>query len=238
MTEGPPEEWGAAGPRQAGDPPLGTQDPGPLTVRRGLTLAVVYAIASVAFAGAAVAIELAFGHALAHGHGGDVARSLEDAAWHLGTGLAIALPTRRRVLCLVLPLMTLGIDADHVFGGLLPTVVGRESHSLIFLVLVTAVFALIFGRDAGLLATSATLLHLGVDGGSFPLLAPASAGVWPLPFGVAVLGIAAAGGLALAVGRSPRDLFRLSCLVPAAVAVSAVVVAGFLIPWVQVFNGS
>ena len=231
-SSGPSDSPAAPDDRELRRIPLGP------SLRRALGGTFLFVLVSLAFAGAAVGVELLFGHTLAAGRGGDPVRLVADAAWHFATGVVLALPTRRRGLVLALPLMTLGIDVDHLFGGLLPTVIGRESHSLLFLVVVVAVLYRVFGRDMALLGASATLLHLGVDGGGFPLLAPVTTAAWPLSFPVAVAAIVVAAALVGLAARRLAEMLRPDYLFWTVLSVAAVVVAGFVVPWVQVFNAA
>ncbi len=204
----------------------------------GARTLTVYAATSLVFAFAALVVELAVGDPLASRHPGSLYYSVADAVWHLATGLALALPTRKRALIVTMPFLSLAIDVDHVFGAALPSVVGRESHDLFFLALVTAVLWRFLGRTPALLGAAATLLHLGVDGGSFPLLAPITTSVWPFPAGVAIASIALSALLVASTQRSLRELARPREALPLVVAVAAIVVVGAFVPWVRVFNGA
>ena len=233
----PARDGGSSEPVPAGPAsrPL-TSDP--LTLRAGFSSLLLYALVALAFSIAALAIELALGDPLATGRSPAVTRSLEDAAWHLVTGLAIALPTRRRALILMTPLFALVIDVDHVFGSLSPTVVGREAHDVFFVLLLAVVLGWRSGRAWTQVALGATFVHLGVDGGAFPLLAPVMTQTWGLPFAVALVLILAAAALVGLADRAPRQFLRPTSLFPTAVAVLAILLASSAVSWVQVFSGS
>lgn len=129
--------------------------------------------------------------------------NLLDAVWHLATGLLFALPMRERRALLVVPALTLLLDVDHLFGAVLPVAVPRPAHDLLFFALLAAGLLPTLGRRAMALAVGASLLHVGVDGGTFPLFAPAS----PASFGLTFpeqLAFLAAAALALAVAAAGR----------------------------------
>lgn len=243
MPAAPTEPTG--GPTAASEGPAGGEPtpeaspsgPDPWSPRRlGETLAL-YSFLAIAFAGAALAIEVALGDPLRSSHGGPFTHDLEDAAWHLATGLALALPTRRRGLILTMPFLTLAIDLDHVFGVWAPTVVGRDAHNLLFLALAVGVTYQLLGRAPAVLAAAATVLHLSVDGGGFPFLAPVSLQTWSLPAPVAVAGVGLAAVLIATAARPLAELLRPRYAVPTLIAVAGVVVVGTFVPWVPVFNG-
>jgi len=220
------------------DPSGASPADGPLAIRKGVRLLVLYAVVVLGFSLVALVVELALGDPFSTGRSPGVSRSFEDAAWHLVTGLAIAVPTRRRALIVLTPVFALAIDVDHVFGSLLPTVVPREAHDLFFLVAIALVFLPLAGRAWTQLAIGATLVHLGADGGSFPLLAPVTTQSWAFPFAVAVVTIVAAALLVGLSGRTPRELVRPAYLVPTAAAVVVILLAGFAVGWIQVFSGA
>lgn len=126
-----------------------------------------------------------------------------DALWHLGTGLLLALPSRDRRLYVLAPVLSLGLDVDHVFGLLVPAAVSRPSHSLLF-VAVGFLLALVWkGRTPALALAGAVLTHFAVDGGSLPLLDPVSFQRWLLPPWAEAMLLLLCGGLFL-LARDPK----------------------------------
>lgn len=189
----------------------------------GWTL-VAYGLSVLGFAVVLIGLEVAVGDTLVAARSPGVSHSFEDAFWHLGTGLALALPARRWSAAWMASLMTLGLDVDHIFGDLLPTVVGRTDHCLVFLVGSSLVLYALQGRTGALLAAGAVTAHISLDGGAFPLLAPASTTSYPLPFVVTVIGAAAAAACFALAFRSPEEVARprSMILIGAVVALCAV----------------
>lgn len=125
-------------------------------------------------------------------HAPDAAPNLLDALWHVVTGLLLAWPLRDRRALVLLPALTLLLDVDHLFGALWPVAVPRPAHDLLFFALVSALLAGLLGARAAGLALGASLLHVAVDGGSFPLLAPVQVGAYGLSLGGELLFLVAA----------------------------------------------
>lgn len=151
-----------------------------------------------------------------------------DALWHLGTAFVLALPTRHRWAVLLAPALALGLDIDHLFGAVFPTVVTRQAHALLFVVLVGLALYALRGRTAGLLAAGAVLAHIGVDGGSFPLFAPLSTAFFPLDLAGQVVFVAAAAILFFVSVRPWKDALAPRDALPIAGVVAALAVILFL----------
>jgi hypothetical protein len=206
--------------------------------RQGARIWVLFALAVVAFCALAIAVERTLGDPFLRPHFPAVDRSVDDALWHLATGLILALPLRRRAMLLFGPLLAVSIDVDHAFGGLLPAVAGRQAHSLFFLPLVTLVLYRFAGRAGASLGAGAFLVHLGVDGGTFPLLAPATIARYGLPLPLAIAFVATAGLLYFASVHSLRDLRRPGCLLPVLGGIVAIALLLVLVPGIGTFNSA
>ena len=159
-------------------------------------------------------IEVAFGASLRAATPPGPARGLEDALWHLVTALLLVLPARRRTLLWLVPLLSLAIDVDHAFGSLLPTVVGRQAHSLVFLAVVSVVLGHRWGSTGTFLGAGAVLSHLAVDGGSFPIIVPLSTSVVEAPLAFQLLGVGLAEASFFLATRDARDALRLRYAIP------------------------
>jgi hypothetical protein len=189
------------------------------------------------WSGGAFAIERALGDPLLQHRSPDTDKNAADAVWHVATALVLALPTRRRLAWVLTPLFALGFDVDHVFGGVLPTVVIRSAHDVFFLAVLAVGMGLIGGRPALCLAVGAVVEHLAVDGGGFPLLAPATTAYFVLPFAAQAVMIGVAGVLIFVAFRAPSELKEPSQGAPvagAAIALAAVV--WFLWPYISPFT--
>jgi len=190
----------------------------------------------VAFSLGAMAVELALGNPLAPTQSPAAARNLADALWHLGTAFLLVLPVRHRMLATFTPLLALGLDADHLFGIVAPTVVHREAHDLVFLLLVGVGLAWWLGRAGAFAAVAAALAHIAVDGGSFPLFAPASLAAFSLswPESLALLAVSAV--MLFVAVRPASELRRPGYVVPLALAALLVAALLALVPGVGIFN--
>lgn len=227
-NEGGPERWtdrGRAWLRVVRDEPVDCLD------RRNAVWTLVYYVVGVlAFATAAFAIEIALGDPVISNHLPGSTKSFYDALWHLFTGFAIALPLRNRIFLVVAPLLALGVDFDHVYGGVLPTVVYRESHNLLFLVLIAAVLAYGTGRFATLAVPGGLMLHIGVDGGAFPFFAPVTTQTFGLTFSEGSVFVVAGATLLFLSVRPARDLLRPRFVVPWILAIVVVIALIPVIP--------
>ena len=200
VTPSPPPERSAASPFPF--PRVGGHG---LRSSRIATL-VLYGLAVLAFAVAIIAIEVALGDPLVPAKSPGASHSFEDACWHLGTGLALALPARRWTAAWMGAIMSLGLDTDHVFGYVLPTVTGRTDHCIVFLIGGALLLYWLQGRTAGLLTAGAMITHVSLDGGSFPLFAPVSTATYPLPWALTALGVFAAAVMFYLAFRPARGL--------------------------------
>lgn len=205
-------------------------DPGTFTRRDGWYALAGLVVFALAFSAAMFAVERALGDPILTGRLPGGSKSLGDALWHLFTGFLVAIPMRRRLMLLVGPLLALGIDADHIFGTVLPTVVDREAHNLLFLVALGVILAVVRNRSAAAAAVGFATLHIGVDGGAFPLLAPFTTATWGLPYPVAAALIAGAALLAFAAVRPVSELRRPSIGIPWVVAVAVLVLLVPVVP--------
>ena len=151
-----------------------------------------------------------------------------DAFWHLGTGFLIALPARDRRLLLITPCMSLGLDADHVFGLFLPSAVSRPDHSLLFALLAASVAYAWKGSLARGATIAAIFTHFAVDGGTFPFLDPLTFSRWPLSFAASAALLVGCGALLLLQG-SPRGWKDQRAWVELSIIVTAL--TGFLV-WI------
>ncbi len=171
----------------------------------------------------AFAIEVALRDPLLHHRNPETDKSLADAVWHVATAFLIALPTRRVLAWVLVPLLALGFDVDHVFGGLLPTVVIRSAHDVFFLAALAIVMLLVRGRPGVALSVGAVIEHLAVDGGGFPLFAPVSTAYFVLPFPVQAAMIGGSAILLFVALRPLSDLRQPRVFAPVAGAAIALV---------------
>ncbi len=144
-----------------------------------------------------------------------------DALWHLTTALVLVLPTRNRLLWVLGPSLALGLDVDHLFGGVLASPFPRLAHDLIFAAALGAGLSVLLGRAAALLGPAALLAHLAVDGGGFPLVAPLSPDGFALVYPAQVAFVIAASLLFFFALRSPAELRHPRLLFGWAAAVAA-----------------
>jgi hypothetical protein len=201
----------------------------PLRKRDAAVMLLLFLLAVLAWCATLTPLEAALGLPLSRG--GNVASTgnYRDAFWHLATGLAIAIPMRNRWLYALLPMFSLGLDVDHLFGSVLPTPFPREAHDLLFLVLSSALLLVAGGRFLAGTAAAGWITHIAVDGGTFPFLAPFSSDRFALPYPVAVVAIALAGLVAFLAVRPVRALRDPRQLVPLAVTVALL---ALLLYWV------
>jgi hypothetical protein len=192
------------------------------------TAAVVF-IAFVAgvlvWAGGTTALEAALGNPLLSPNRPGVSGNLIDAFWHLGTVFVLVLPARNRVMAVLAPMLSLGIDADHLFGTAFPSVVARPAHDLFFVALLGAALLIGFGRAASFAAVSAVATHLAVDSGTFPLLAPFSLTGYSIPIVPAAIVIAGAAVLVVLSVHPFRSLRRVGMWGPTIAVIGALVLA-------------
>lgn len=170
----------------------------------GIVLALYLALVLL-WSGGAFEVEVLLGHPPLPPHLPEPGASFVDALWHLGTAFLLALPTRQRWAIALAPSLALGLDIDHLFGSIFPTVVTRQAHALLFVVLVGLALYAVRGRAAGGIASGAVLAHIGVDGGSFPLLAPFSTAFYPLNLGEQGVFLVVAAALFLLGVRTARE---------------------------------
>ncbi len=205
-------------------------------MRDAVTTTILYLVAVVAFSAAAIAIAVGLGDPLLSGQVPSSGKSGLDAIWHLLTAFVLVLPLRRRLAYLLAPVLSLGIDIDHIFGSFLPYVVGREAHDVFFLVLVSLFLYAVEGRPAALLGAGAVVTHIAVDGGSFPFFAPVSIAQYPLPFPAAVLLLVVAALLFHLAYRPVDELRQPRIALPIAGVIAAVSVAVLFFPLLYSFN--
>ena len=90
---------------------------------------------------------------------------------------------RKRIgIVLLLPVLVISLDLDHlpIYLGVAQPI--RPAHSLLFLFADVAVTALVVRRrEFSLLSASAFMGHLAADSGIFPAFSPASFEYFPLP---------------------------------------------------------
>ncbi len=208
----------------------------PFGRRDAVATTILYLGAVVAFSAAAIAVSVGLGDPLLSGQVPSGGKSGLDAIWHLLTAFVLVLPLRRRLAYLLAPLLSLGIDIDHIFGSFLPYVVGRQAHDVFFLVLVTLFLYAIEGRPAALLGAGAVVTHIAVDGGTFPFFAPATLAQFPLPYGVEVGLLVVAAVLFHLAYRPARELASPRTGGALAVVVVTVSVAVLFFPLLFSFN--
>jgi hypothetical protein len=160
--------------------------------RGGVVLGLLFGAVVFLWSAGTLGIELALGYHTRAGSPPPGSFAVLDALWHLATGFIAAIPARQRTLLWAAPLLSLGLDIDHLFGGILPTVIIRPAHDLFLLALVAVVLYATRGRFGAFAGPAAILIHIGVDGGTFPFLAPVTLRSYPLiyPFQVAFVAIA------------------------------------------------
>ncbi|HZY92440.1 MAG TPA: hypothetical protein VFG07_06690 [Thermoplasmata archaeon] len=190
--------------------------------RSGIATLLLFATGALVFAAVTIGVEVALGHPLLPPNAPGVSPSLADALWHLASAFLIALPARRWVTLWLAPALALGLDIDHVFGDVLPTVTGRTDHDVLFVLAIGVVLYVLQGRSAALLASGAVLAHIAVDGGAFPFFGPASVTFFAPPLPVLLVMLGAAAGLFYLAGRDWKELWRPTHLASVAAAGFAV----------------
>ena len=121
----------------------------------------------------------------------------------LGAGLAVAYGRDGLPLAVLMPVLTVMLDLDHlpIYLGIAQTV--RPAHSVVFIVTVLAVTAItIKSLEVDLVVLSATLAHMGIDTGIFAPFSPLNFDYYQLdpyrvPFLAGAVLTALAGGLLL-----------------------------------------
>lgn len=197
----------------------------------GLLATLVALVAlDLAWSATALGIELALGDRLLAHHPSETDKNAADAVWHVATAFVIALPTRRLAAWVATPALALAFDVDHVFGGLLPTVVIRSAHDVFFVAILALAMTALRGPTGALLSVGAVVEHLAVDGGGFPLFAPLSTATYVFPFALqaGLIGIGAI--LVFLAVRPPRELGYPQGLVPV-VAAAGGLAAGMYLLW-------
>jgi hypothetical protein len=205
---------------------------------RSWATVVLYGVTVVLVALVTIGIEVGLGQPLVDARTPGTSHSLEDAVWHLTAGFVLALAVARRTALWLAPVLSLGLDADHIFGAILPTVTGRTSHSLLCIAAVSLILYALQGRTGALLAGGAVVGHIAVDGGTFPLLGPASTALYPVPLVVsAVLLVAVAATFVLAF-RPSSELVRARTLSTIVISTAILLVAMQFLPTVSTFLGN
>lgn len=211
----------------------------PFRWRDAALLLVLFGFLDLLFCGILDPIESAIGLPLKLDDGPAVASNLRDAVWHLATAFLLVLPLGERRLLVLGPLLSLGLDIDHVFGTYLPEPFARMAHNVIFLALATLALFFFLGRYAAFASAAAILTHLAVDGGDFPLFAPFTAARFSLPYPVELGLVAAATLLFFLAVRPIGDLVKPRWVVPpAAAAVVLAVVLALLAPGFSAFTSA
>ncbi len=205
--------------------------------RSGILTVFLFGAGVLGFSAAVVGVEVLQGWPLIAPATPGFSHSLADALWHLLSALAIALPARRWAVAWLGPVLALGLDVDHLFGGILPTVTMRTAHDLLLVVLLAAALYWVQGRSAGFLAAGAILAHIAVDGGAFPLLGPFTVATFVLPFAASVVLFVAAAVLFFLAGREARELLRPFPLLLVAIACAVALSAFAYLPLLSSFVG-
>lgn len=203
--------------------------------RSAIITVLLFGVAVVVFAAFTIGVEVALGHPLQSATAPGYSPSLLDAVWHLATAFVLVLPARRWAALWLAPVLALGIDADHIFGDVLPTVTGRTDHNLFFLVLIGALLYFLQGRSASFLALGAVLAHIAVDGGRFPLFGPVSVSLITIPLPILLALLPVASVLFYLAGRDVRELTRTSQIAQIAVVSFAVGAVFVFLPALATF---
>ena len=179
----------------------------PLDARESALLLAVFLAAVLFWSFGSLATELLLGDSLLSPHHPRPSQSFVDALWHVATAAILTIPARHRWLTVLAPALALGLDIDHLFGTVFPTVIIRSAHDLFFLAALMAIGYAVRGRVAMLAPAGAVLAHLAVDGGGFPFFGPFSTMFYPLsePMQVGTLLLA---GLLLYASVRPIDRLR------------------------------
>ena len=205
--------------------------------RSAIVTLLIFGVATVGFAGATVAVEVALGQPLSSAETPGYSHSLLDAAWHLATAFVLVLPARRYVGLWLAPTLALGLDVDHLFGGVLPTVTYRTAHDLLFVVIIGALLYWTQGRSAAFFASGAVLAHIAVDGGAFPLWGPLSVAYITPPLAALLVLLVAGSVLFFLAGREVRELWSSRSLLSVGVACAAIGLLLAFIPQLSTFIG-
>jgi len=201
----------------------------PLHLRDAAVMLLLFVGAVLAWCAVLTPLEAALGLPLARGGNVATTANYRDALWHLATGFAIALPMRNRWLYALLPLLSLGLDVDHLFGAAFPTPFPREAHDIVFVLIASVALYLLAGRFLAGAAAAGWIVHIAVDGGGFPLLAPFLAGRFALSYPAAVLGLVLAGTVAFLAVRPVRAFLKPREILPLVVALALL---ALLLYWV------
>jgi hypothetical protein len=154
----------------------------PLSRRRALWIGGVFVVAVFAWALLVALLEAALGVAPRLPVGIALTPNVLDTVWHLATAFLLVIPVRDRRLWVAGPVMSLGLNVDHLFGYVLPTPFGRLSHNLLFVVSWSVAAAAVFGRTGAAMGSGAALAEIAVDGGNFPLFAPLTTHMYSLTY--------------------------------------------------------
>ena len=203
--------------------------------RSAIMTVVLFGVTVVVFSAFSIGAEVALGHPIQSANVPGYSPSLLDAVWHVATAFVLVLPARRWASLWLAPTLALGLDVDHIFGDILPTVTGRTAHVVFFIALVGVLLYVVQGRSAAFLAVGAVIAHIAVDGGRFPLFGPVSVGLVriPLPILLALLPVAAV--LFYLAGRDIRELRRPTSLIALSVVCLAVGAVFVYLPTIATF---
>ena len=121
----------------------------------------------------------------------------------LGLGLALIYGRDGLPLAILMPVLTVLLDLDHLpaYLGMAQTV--RPAHSVVFIITVLVITAITIKRlEVDLVVLSATMAHMAIDTGIFAPFSPINFDYYPLdpyrvPFLVGAILTALAGGLVL-----------------------------------------
>ena len=99
----------------------------------------------------------------------------------LGATLGIIYGREGLMLALLMPVLTVLLDLDHLpaYLGMAQTI--RPAHSIVFVITVLAITAITIKRlEVDLVVLSATLAHMGIDTGIFAPFSPINFGYYQL----------------------------------------------------------
>jgi hypothetical protein len=233
VTSSPREPSGPVDPRGRT-----RSEPGPLSWRDAGILVALFLGGILLWSFGTFLILLGLGYPEAPHHPPGLSTSLVDALWHVGTAALLALAARDRVVLVVAPVLSLGLDIDHLFGTVFPTVLPRSAHDLFLIGALGLVIYFLRGRPSAFVAAGAILVHIGVDGGGFPLLSPVTTTFYTLDLPLQIILVAGAGLLfALAVRplRALRARENWLPLVVVVVVLSSIVALGwaYILPYTR-----